>query len=293
MTNKVIVQKTVGNISTRGEASSDRRDISMQDLLNIADAAAGGEVTSSEGVNVNVNVSSTDDCMVAREPDNIREAVAPSVANKPGVEMTREQKLVYLCRMVDWGYKPYYGTVEFGRLSAEQLDIEVDCAENWEEPANKPKGSHCGQITPSRVMEIEKRAEAERRNRVTERVVVFRNALMEAQHGYKLSPEGFYSALNSAVAIASHRFAEEANELEKKNDLVKELRSSLVEYQREVFERRDEMDKDNERMKVMCSDNAALEKGNELLRNQCSALNDYNNELRARLANIVKAAGTI
>lgn len=282
MTNKVIVQRIVGDISVCGEASSDRSDISMQDLLDIANAAADGSVTSAEGVSVNVNVSGPDKLVVCDEA-----VVAP------GVKMTREQKLVYLCRMVDWGYKPYYGTVEFGRLSAEQLDIEVDCAENWEEPANKPKGSHCGQITPSRVMEIEKRAEAERLNRVTERVVVFRNAILEAQHGYKLSPEGFHSALNSAVAIASHRFAEEANELEKKNDLVKELRSSLVEYQREVFERRDEMDKDKERMKVMCSDNAALEKRCILLQDQIGALDSYNKELRARIITIVKAAGDI
>lgn len=62
MTNKVVVQKVVGEICIRGEASSDRRDISMQDLLDIANLAAGneGEVTGREGVNLTITMSGPD-----------------------------------------------------------------------------------------------------------------------------------------------------------------------------------------------------------------------------------------
>uniref|UniRef100_A0AAU8GGZ3 Uncharacterized protein n=2 Tax=unclassified Rosemountvirus TaxID=2738372 RepID=A0AAU8GGZ3_9CAUD len=62
MTNKVVVQKVVGEISIRCEASSDRRDVSMQDLLNIANMGAGNEdtVTGREGVNLTVTMSGPD-----------------------------------------------------------------------------------------------------------------------------------------------------------------------------------------------------------------------------------------
>lgn len=62
MTNKVVVQKVVGEICIRGEASSDRRDISMQDLLDIANLAAGneGEVTGRDGVNLTITMSGPD-----------------------------------------------------------------------------------------------------------------------------------------------------------------------------------------------------------------------------------------
>lgn len=61
MTNKVIVQKTVGEISVRGEASSDRRDVSMQDLLNIATAAAGEQtIEGREGVDITVVMTGPD-----------------------------------------------------------------------------------------------------------------------------------------------------------------------------------------------------------------------------------------
>lgn len=61
MTNKVIVSKVVGELQVIGEASSDRRDISMQDLLNIAMAATGEqEVTGAEGVNINIIMSGPD-----------------------------------------------------------------------------------------------------------------------------------------------------------------------------------------------------------------------------------------
>lgn len=62
MTNKVIVQKTVGQITVRGEASSDQRDISMQDLLNIATAATGEEqiITGRPGVDLTVVMTGPD-----------------------------------------------------------------------------------------------------------------------------------------------------------------------------------------------------------------------------------------
>lgn len=62
MTNKVVVQKVVGEICIRGEASSDRRDVSMQDLLDIANKAAGneGEVTGRDGVNLTIVMSGPD-----------------------------------------------------------------------------------------------------------------------------------------------------------------------------------------------------------------------------------------
>lgn len=62
MTNKVVVQKVVGEICIRGEASSDRRDVSMQDLLDIANKAAGneGEVTGRDGVNLTITMSGPD-----------------------------------------------------------------------------------------------------------------------------------------------------------------------------------------------------------------------------------------
>lgn len=62
MTNKVVVQKVVGEISIRCEASSDRRDVSMQDLLNIANMGTGNEytVTGREGVNVSITMSGPD-----------------------------------------------------------------------------------------------------------------------------------------------------------------------------------------------------------------------------------------
>lgn len=62
MTNKVVVQKVVGEISICCEASSDRRDISMQDLLNIANMGVGNKdtVTGREGVNLTVTMSGPD-----------------------------------------------------------------------------------------------------------------------------------------------------------------------------------------------------------------------------------------
>lgn len=62
MTNKVVVTKIVGELTVIGEASSDRRDVSMQDLLDVASAATGEQttVTSSEGVNLTILMSGPD-----------------------------------------------------------------------------------------------------------------------------------------------------------------------------------------------------------------------------------------
>lgn len=76
MTNKVVVSKIVGELQVIGEASSDRRDISMQDLLNIATAATGEQtITGSEGVNITVTMSGPDAPATPDVFDEVREGV--------------------------------------------------------------------------------------------------------------------------------------------------------------------------------------------------------------------------
>ncbi len=50
------------------------------------------------------------------------------------MEMTRSEKVLYVQKSISEGFKPYFEVTadQVNSLSAESLDIELDCARNWQ-----------------------------------------------------------------------------------------------------------------------------------------------------------------
>lgn len=241
MTNKVIVSKIVGELQIVGEASSDRRDVSMQELLDIATAATGEQtVTGMDGVNITVNMIGPDAPAAplftpAAESPLCTAAEAFDGAFK---KVSREHKITYLCRMVDWGYKPYYTTCEFSRLTDAQIDVEVDVAEHWEKSESteaqlRASGTHCGRITPAREIEQIDRA-AEVRDNV---LAGFRQQLVDASIGYKLGREGFTLAIDSVISKATDLYRKQLEGAAKDHVELNRLQHDKLTLTKRVTER--------------------------------------------------------
>ena len=231
--NSITMEQTVGEVSIKVTASSEKFDLgilttAVLEMLKTHEQESREETHG--GIVFNVVVTKP-------EP----------------VVMTRDQKVIYLHRMVDWGYTPYYGTVDFNRLDDKSLDVEVDCAEHWENKtvdnapvtSDRPKGAHCGSITKAEDVAAEKAAAAARQDAITSDVALyvgeirnFANKLMDAHHP---STETI-KIVEQLIQFAIGRHRQSTEYLYQRKDEVAKLRNQNSHLTSEVLNKNDTID---------------------------------------------------
>lgn len=182
----------VGEVMLKVKVASSNPEISYEELVKFANSALEDRViTSCPGVNIELNIEpNRQSPLFTPAPDETVRYADPS--SRPVSK--REYDTIYLCRMVDWGYKPYYGTVEFSRLSDEQIKIEVDCATNWEGTENnKYKGGEAIKTCADN--------KTEQREKL---LSIYRENIRTASFGFTLSKEGFERAVEAVVDKATY-----------------------------------------------------------------------------------------